>query len=308
MSPWGYFKPRKAREAKGGIKAQSKRGRFGESWWAQRWIEVLEGFDLGARLGRGRTYARKGQVLSIDVDKGAVESKVQGSDPRPYRISIKLDPISKKDWDRLIDLLSQQAIYAAKLLAGEMPNDIENVFKDAGLSLFPTRYRDLHTDCSCPDWSNPCKHIAAVYYILGEEFDRDPFLLFRLRGMTRDELLSRLGQVAEVAEAGTGEPVEEALPPEPLSTDLSAFWHGSEIPAVTSDVERGTPTHAALLKRLGNFPFWRGSDRFVDIMEPIYQQAAERALDVIANSEESRPDDAVELPEPSSRSGRKRRS
>lgn len=178
----GHFPPSRPREAKGGIKTQSKRGTFGESWWAKRWIAVLESFNIGARLGRGRAYARSGQVLSIDISKGTVLARVQGSRPKPYEITIKVKALSIADWKTLAKALSRQAIFAAKLLAGEMPQDIEKVFKDVDLSLFPSKLKDLGTDCSCPDWSNPCKHIAAVYYLLGEEFDRDPFLLFTLRG------------------------------------------------------------------------------------------------------------------------------
>src|SRR5215471_10275517 len=184
-----FFPRSRPRAAKGGIKTQSKRGAFGQSWWARRWIAVLESFDIGARLGRGRTYARGGQVLSIDVGKGKVEAKVQGSRPSPYAVSIRLKVLADADWRKLIEVLSGQALFAAKLLAGEMPQDIEQVFGEAGLSLFPEKLRDLQTECSCPDYSNPCKHIAAVYYLLGEEFDRDPFLLFRLRGLGREELL-----------------------------------------------------------------------------------------------------------------------
>ena len=185
---YGYFPPSRPRKAKGGIKAQSKRGAFGESWWAKRWIAVLERFDIGARLGRGRSYARQGQVLSLAIDKGQVKAKVQGSRPKPYDVAIQLKTLSAADWKKLAKALSQQALFAAKLLAGQMPQDIEQAFEGVGLSLFPATHQDLDTDCSCPDWSNPCKHIAAVYYLLGEEFDRDPFLIFKLRGMSREEL------------------------------------------------------------------------------------------------------------------------
>jgi len=170
-----------------------KRGAFGQSWWAKRWIAVLESFDIGARLGRGRSYARNGQVLSIDVAKGKVTAKVQGSRPQPYAVTIQVKQLTTGQWDELVRALSGQALFTAKLLAGEMPQDIEQVFGEAGLSLFPEKLRDLQTSCSCPDDSNPCKHIAAVYYLLGEEFDRDPFLLFRLRGLDREELMERLG-------------------------------------------------------------------------------------------------------------------
>src|SRR5690242_2150237 len=122
---YNYFPPpSQPLRAKGGIKAQSKRGTFGESWWAKRWIAVLESFDIGSRLGRGRSYARQGQVLSIDIDKGVVKAKVQGSRPTPYDVTIKLNVLSKANWQQLATVLSQQAIFTAKLLAGEMPQDI----------------------------------------------------------------------------------------------------------------------------------------------------------------------------------------
>ncbi len=191
-----YFKPSKPCAAKGGIKAQSKRGTFGESWWAKRWNSVLESFDIGARLGRGRSYARKGQVLSIQIEKGLVRAKVQGSRPKPYDVAIQAKTLTPEDWQTVAEALAQQAIFAAKLLAGEMPQDIERTFEQCGLSLFPSQLGDLSTKCSCPDWSNPCKHIAAVYYLIGEEFDRDPFLIFTLRGLTQEELLDLLSRAA----------------------------------------------------------------------------------------------------------------
>src|SRR5262245_55430325 len=129
---WYDFYPRsRPRRAKCGIKAQTKRGAFGTNWWAKRWIEVLESFDIGARLSRGRSYARNGQVLSIDVRPGEVTAKVQGSMPKPYAITINVAELSKKDWDKLVRVLSSQALYMAKLLAGEMPQEIEEVFKEA---------------------------------------------------------------------------------------------------------------------------------------------------------------------------------
>ena len=136
-----YFPPSRPRKAEGGIKAQSKRGGFGESWWAKRWIEVLESFNIGARLSRGRSYARNGQVLSIAIEKGKVKAKVQGSRPRPYDVTIEVKTLSESDWEKVLDALGRQALFAAKLLAGEMPQDIEPVFREVGLSLFPAKLR-----------------------------------------------------------------------------------------------------------------------------------------------------------------------
>src|SRR3990172_10884459 len=189
-----YFPPPwKEGKAKGGIKAQTKRGAFGESWWARRWVEVLESFQIGARLARGRKYARQGQVTDIQIEEGKVTAHIQGSRSRPYSVTIGVKTLTEAQWKKVAGRFGKEPRYAAKLLAGEIPTDIEDVFRDAGLTLFPSRSQDLATDCSCPDWSNPCKHIAAVYYLLGEEFDRDPFLIFRLRGMSRGGLVGLLG-------------------------------------------------------------------------------------------------------------------
>jgi uncharacterized Zn finger protein len=292
---WGsyeydYFPRSRPRAAKGGIKAQSKRGTFGESWWAKRWIGVLESFNLGARLGRGRSYARRGQVLAITIEKGVVTAQVQGSRPSPYRVTIKLTVLPKTEWQKLAAVLTQQAIFTAKLLAGEMPQDIETAFREAGLSLFPAKQQDLATDCSCPDWSNPCKHIAAVYYLLGEEFDRDPFVLFKLRGMAREEFITLLlhgeGQTQKAGKKGKATsrqvPVlAPTLPPEPLTTDVAAFWGRGPVPEEMWGSVQTPTTPAAVVKRLGNFPFWRGEEKFLSAIEPLYVNASTRGVDIM---------------------------
>lgn len=283
-----YFPPSEPRAAKGGIKAQSKRGGFGVSWWAKRWIAVLESFNIGARLGRGRSYARRGQVLSIAIDKGLVKARVQGSRPKPYVVTIKVKTLSAAEWKKLARKLSHQAIFAAKLLAGEMPQDIEGAFKDASLSLFPEKLKELDTDCSCPDWSNPCKHIAAVYYLLGEEFDRDPFLILKLRGMNREEIVGLLSgtsrkTTSRYARGKSTTPEtggEVSLPLEPLGSDVSAFWDGSSLPDDLFGEVQIPPVAAALPKRLGSFPFWRGEQRFLEAIEPIYIQASPHGMDL----------------------------
>ncbi len=292
MGRWhdfSFFKPSIPRSVRGGIKAQSRRGAFGESWWAKRWISVLESFNIGARLGRGRSYARNGQVISIDIDKGKVKAKVQGSRPKAYDISIRIKTISLSNWRKISQALSHQAIFLAKLLAGEMPADIEKVFKDLGLSLFPEKLKDLETECSCPDWSNPCKHIAAAYYLLGEEFDRDPFLMLKLRGMGREELLGSLGNVdvkkAKSRSKGKATPAptrkEMALPAESLPADPTLFWEGGRLPEGFPGEVRIPQFPAALPKRLGSFPFWRGKERFLDAMEAIYTAASNTGLSVV---------------------------
>ncbi len=276
---YGYFPPSRPLQAEGGIKSQSKKGEFGESWWAKRWTQVLEGFSIGSRLTRGRSYARRGQVLAIAIENGKVKAKVQGSRPRPYDVAIEVKTLSKTEWSKVLEALGRQALFAAKLLAGEMPPDIEDLFKEVGLSLFPARLDDLETDCSCPDWSNPCKHIAAVYYLLGEEFDRDPFLIFALRGMDRDSLIAGLGTASPFASADTR---TAPRPPEPLSAQMSTFWGeaGARFEDASTAVEIPREP-AALPRRLGGFPFWRGETPLLDALAPIYAAASTRGFDVL---------------------------
>lgn len=189
-----------------------KKNEFGENWWAKRWLSMLESFGWANRLQRGRSYARGGNVLDIDIQPGMVKAEVQGSRPRPYRVTIRVQPLSDKEWDRVISAMAGKAIFAARLLAGEMPEDIEEAFASSRVSLFPESSGDITTSCSCPDWANPCKHVAAVYYLLGERFDGDPFLLFRLRGRSREELMEALRQrrAAEVSEKMKREGVGKA--------------------------------------------------------------------------------------------------
>ena len=276
------FPPSRPLDVKGGIRARSRRGAFGQSWWARRWIAVLEGFELGGRLQRARSYARRGQVVSISIGKGRVEAVVQGSRPDPYTVTLETRTLPAAEWTRLAATLTREARFAAKLLAGEMPPDVEEAFRLAGLSLFPARKEDLRTACSCPDWSNPCKHIAAVYYLLGEEFDRDPFLIFRLRGLDRDELIQLLGRAAATAPI----PPEERRPrsrrpaQDPLPSEPSAFWQGSELPEGFLGEVEAPPVVAALLGRLGQFPFWRGRQPLVEALAPVYHAASARGLEV----------------------------
>jgi uncharacterized Zn finger protein len=301
MARYGYhrFYDRPARRrARGGIKAENQRGTFGKSWWAKRWTAALDGFGLGPRLSRGRTYARSGQVLAVKVGKGKVDASVQGSRPAPYRVSIVVKVLAPADWRQVAGVLASRALFAAKLLAGEMPDDIEQVFTAARLSLFPAQGADLVTECSCPDWSNPCKHIAAVYYLLGEEFDRDPFLVFRLRGMEREELVGLIGKrdggaasapAKRSRKAKGGEPRPEAgeapsgkaKPRQPITPEPGGFYGGSGVSDDFGEVSI-PQTAGACLTRLGSFPFWRGNERLRDVLDPAYRRAAERGLDVFA--------------------------
>ncbi|HEU0103687.1 MAG TPA: SWIM zinc finger family protein, partial [Mycobacteriales bacterium] len=185
----------KARAVEGGLRSRSARGSMGEQWWSRRFVTVLESFALGTRLTRGRAYARKGQVLSLDVAPGLVTARVQGSRVKPYAVTVGLTPFPELVWAKAEVALAEQALCSAQLLAGELPAELEDVLAAAGAPLFPERFRDLTMSCSCPDIAVPCKHLAATFYLLAESFDDDPFRILHWRGRARDELLGRLRQL-----------------------------------------------------------------------------------------------------------------
>lgn len=189
MSNW-Y--PQSRPRAADGVKARSARGMIAQTWWSQRFIEVLEDLGMGSRLQRGRNYARRGQVLSVDVGPGLVTAQVQGSRVRPYRVRVGIAAFDKSQWAQIEGTLAESALFAAGLLAGEMPSDIEDVFDALDLSLFPAKARDMSLDCSCPDDAVPCKHLAAVFYLLAEVFDDDPFQILAWRGREREDLLKNM--------------------------------------------------------------------------------------------------------------------
>jgi uncharacterized Zn finger protein len=201
------------RRVEGGIKARSQRGAIGEQWWSRRFVEVLESFGMAGRLARGRNYARRGQVLGFELSQGRVTARVQGSRPAPYQVRIGVLPLTTPQWRRVEQALGARALFRAKLLAGEMPPEIEAVFAECGTPLFPRSARDLELFCSCPDWEVPCKHLAAVCYVLAERFDEDPWAMLAWRGRGREELLTALRRSPGAAAAAAGRPAGGTGPP-----------------------------------------------------------------------------------------------
>jgi uncharacterized Zn finger protein len=247
-SYWGYFPPSTPIPVEDGIRASTKRGRFGEHWWSRRWVEVVESFGNRARMGRGRTYARKGQVRNIDLQPGVITARVQGSRRTPYKVRIEIAPLNDAQWEQALDALGAQAFFSAQLLGGHMPPEVEDVFEAAGASLLPTS-DDVKMSCSCPDWANPCKHIAAVFYLLAEAFDRDPFQTFTLRGRTGEQVKEALRERRVAVTADEELAPDEA--PEPLEEAMGDFWAPREDLGGLRVAIEPPAVETALLKRLG---------------------------------------------------------
>lgn len=273
-----YYNAKPTIETDEGIKAKSKRGDFVKNWWATRWIAAMERVMDRGRLQRGRTYARKGQVLSLEESKGKLNAKVQGSRRTPYKITIELAPLSERDWEKVLTALAERPYFVAQLLAGEMPQEIEEAFQAVRLDLFPAK-RELKQSCNCPDSASVCKHLAAVHYILAERFDEDPFLLFRLRGKTQDEILAALGTGGVQEETAVA---PEYTPAPPLSESLAAFWQiGPQVEPYAVHIAAPAVPYP-LLERLGEPDFLPDARRW---LVKAYDAVTETAVQIAYQSE-----------------------
>lgn len=265
-------------------------------WWAQRWLDLLDSYRFKKRLERARNYARQGNVLSIDFKGAKVLAKVQGTEPEPYQVSLFLEPFTDEQWGYVIETMSQKAIFAAKLLAGEMPPNIEEVFTANGLSLFPFTLSDVRSKCSCPDKANPCKHVGAIYYQLGDRFSEDPFVLFQLRGRTKDQIITALREL-RVKRVEIPNPQAPSLP-SPTSNlqhslKINSFWQYNE-PLESTLVVIAPSTSETILDVLGAIPLTQSdstqtsgstTEAVMQYLNTIYQQVSQQAVLTAMNIE-----------------------
>jgi uncharacterized Zn finger protein len=254
---WNRQKPIKV---EGGIKAQTKE--FGRHWWTERWLHAVEEFGPPRRIARGRSYARKGQVLELKTSAGLISAKVQGSRDVPYEVQIPLNTFTDEQKSLALQEVQARPVFVASLLNGEIHPDAETMLFKKGISLFPEKEEGERANCTCPDSANFCKHIAAIYYLISEELERNPFLLFELRGLPANSLLPRT-TTAELFEKR-----EE----DPLPSDPDRFWKASRLPEIPMPQEPvSAKQKPAILQRLGMFPFWRGESDFMKTLEAIYR-------------------------------------
>ena len=216
-----------------------------QPWWVEQWMELINGYRFKKRLERAWAYAREGNVLSIRFEGRRVHARVQGSGEDPYKVKLWLDVLSDDDWGYVLEALGQKARWSAQLLAGVMPQDIERAFAASGRRLFPFKLQEVRSECTCPDKINPCKHVSAVYYLMGERFSEDPFVLFQLRGRTRAQLLTDL---AEQRRTLLAQKAQEALERTPASQPPQPGAAGShnQAPAAIRDPNRWWRYDAAL--------------------------------------------------------------
>lgn len=291
-----------------------KMKKAGTTWWGQRWLESLERVLAGdsGRLSRGRTYARAGRTHDLVVKGGKVTAKVTGSRDEPYRIAIELSQLSHAAWEAAILAMASRAQFSAALLGGEMPKDIDEAFLRAKVSLFPEKRADLKTSCSCPDWGDPCKHVAATHYILGEELDRDPFLLFELRGRTKSQVLDALRAArGNVVPAKNDDPGAGATSASDAGNHTPGVSLGTVAPADYDRPRGALPAlhfsfdtdvaHGAVLKQLGVPATWRGESSPEEALSPILRRAAEAARRIAMAESPSSSDESARPVDPPSK-------
>ena len=267
---------------------------FSRTWWGQKFIAAIENLTDSGRLSRGRSYARGNKVKAFDIKDGVVVAQVRGSvnpyfgvytEPL-YITTIEFQPISAANWSAVIALIASKASLISRLLLNEIPHNIEASFNQIGLNFLPGSRKDLKTNCSCPDYSNPCKHIAGVYYLVAAELDRDPFLLFELRGISKQNLMKELAK-SPLGQALSAELQLEQQPPRPAASyhpsphtigtdicaDLRDFWHGAKRLPQTIEPIPQIPVAGIPVKKQGDFPaFWDRDNSFTDAMETLYEQ------------------------------------
>jgi hypothetical protein len=260
---WREFPASKPIPTEHGIATRKQKGAMADTWWSTRLVTLLDSYGLGGRMQRGRRYARQGQLVSFDVEPGLVSARVQGSRNAPYAVAVRFAPLDETQWLAVQREIESSLQFAARLLAGEVPAELERVFDDAGVPLLPRRWADLRAECSCPDWENPCKHIAAVLYVLADRLDDDPWLLLRWRGRARDEVLAHIA-IGSGSRAG-------AAPWWPLSP-------GAPLPVEGSGSEPWLDGDAtAALARLGPLDVDVHGRPVTDVLAPAYLALVEDA-------------------------------
>ena len=245
---------------------------FGKTWWGRAWLEALQRIDYDTnRLPRGRSYARGGNVLDIIVEEGEVHAGVKGRRPWPYGVRMKLAEFSNPELKRIREAIESHPAVAYRLTLGELPEELLEILDERGVFLFPEDWDDIEAQCSCPDWANHCKHLAAVYYILASEIDKDPFILFNLRGVPTETLMEAAG-LAPGSPDGQDEPGGPSfLPYDQAAARQEGFsLEGLDLSFPDMDLD-------AIFSLLPDSPlFWSGGD-FKKLLRKTYRETGEAA-------------------------------
>ena len=273
--------------------------RLSKTWWGTEFLQALEECMDPGRLARGRGYSAPYRRQEFSLRRGKIEATIRGNinhyfgvhETPYYRVKIEFEKVAAARWSTILKRLGANADWVTHLILGEVPPTIEQALAGSKVKLLPRTAEEIHCSCSCPDWANPCKHVAGVYYHVAALLDRDPLLLFEFRGMERAKLLAAVAQsefgAALLGDAGAGDPDVAAAVREPRfprveqsgsdtpASDLRAFWRGQPLPREMTAEGEAPPVSALLLRREGDYPeFWPRDTSFIEAMAEVYERVA----------------------------------
>ena len=272
--------------------------RMTRTWWGEVFLEVLTISMDSGRLRRGRPYSGPGRLLKFEIKGGVAKATIRGNknpyfgvykEPR-YSVTVQLRKFSSQQWERITQTIGGNAAFLSQLLMDEMPLGLDERLADSNLGLLPRQREDLISECSCPDWASPCKHVAGVYYKIASLLDRDPMLLFQLRGLEFDQLKASLSQLPlgqalvdqledhdQEMEFHANRYTQPHRTPSP-AVSHKAFWMGGRsLPLVSAGGSTTPSTPAVLIKRGGDYPgFWHGQQSFVEVMESLCTRVVDK--------------------------------
>jgi uncharacterized Zn finger protein len=262
----------------------SKSKSASRTWWGAAWVEKMERLAESTRFGEGSRYAAGDKVQRLRLEGRTIIAMVQGSHEPSYTVRITFDAFSREQWDQLFVNVRDKRSLAASLTKGDLPLDIQTAFSKAKLRFMPERYADLHLECGCPDWLKPCKHLVATWLKFAPDFDRNPLLLFQLRGMDRQPLYGFLGGSAAAVPEPEAEPEEtseeEVIPVKlaPLPVDPESYWAERAFPVPGPESGERRLLDDDIFEKLGPPPFatdWRSLEsQFHRVYDSVYEFAA----------------------------------
>jgi len=256
----------------------ASRKTYGNTWWGKAWIDALTNIDYNEnRLPRGRTYANTGKVIHIEITNDTIIARVQGTRPSPYKIKINLIKFSENEKKAIFNILKNNIDIASELSMGKLPPSLLDIMNKNRVNLLPKKWEEINADCSCPDWANPCKHLAAVYYIIANEVDKNPFLLFNLKGITTDELIKASGLSNKVIDVSSNENYDDGF----------VQYNEIKLPEIKTPLQLKEPSFdfqkvdiKSLFALLPDNPPFYDDGNFKEILLSIYNKA-ESSIDAI---------------------------
>jgi uncharacterized Zn finger protein/superfamily II DNA or RNA helicase len=270
MYGWYYDKPkRKPLDPNKGIRINARAA--SSTWWGKQWLEAFNNISDANRLPRGRTYAGNGSVLDIRFSGNRIAAEVQGSQRDPYEVNILIPAFSEKEKLTIARLVSDNPDLLSRLLNRELPPELEAACANEGIQIFPRRWNDLKATCSCPDWAMPCKHLAAILYVVANEIDKNPFLVFDLHQFDLLAALEKAGFSAKQTRQIAATPLAELR--RPLNESSPAFQ--PDLALLDSlDFSTVTDCRDALLTILADKPAFYPDGDFKTVLKKMYSGVA----------------------------------